>query len=240
MALTDRASLLRALFRLLDVDSSDPALTEHDDSESTLEGAYLLLEEGVDDAQDYLIQQGRASRWSKTVAFPDYDDDGSGWSTATGRDAEYRTLPDDFLRLAGDEEASALHYSDGRAWGRLIDFYDRDRAGGNIYWIEGDDQLWIADDADPPTDLQLDYIYRVPALADSTTVDFPAEDRPLIVAYAASHATAEAWVPNRSDVARRVERNLARRKRRAWKRARRSRQPNQMRRRRTIGTHHLL
>lgn len=237
MALTDRASLLRALFRLLDVDRQDPALTEHDDDE--LEGAYLLLDQGLWDAQDFMISQGLADRWVKTVDFPNW---GSGadsdWQSDPHTDSEYAALPDDLLRIAGGQHRSALHEDDGTEWGRLVPWSARHEVRGDAYWLQNEN-LWIADGASPPSDLKLDYHHRLAELADGTTVDFPKEDRSLIVACAADLAVGEAWVPNRQDVRNRVQRNLTRKKRRAIKRARRSREPHRLRSGESPGTHHF-
>ena len=62
MALTDRDSLANAVYRLLNTDASDDDMIEHDDT--SLEGLYLILQDGVDDAQAWVIDKcGRADFW---------------------------------------------------------------------------------------------------------------------------------------------------------------------------------
>lgn len=236
--LTDLASLKRAFYRMMDTDPEDPALTEHD--EASEEAVEQLLDHGLWDAQDWMIRKGLAERWVKTVDFPNW---GSGadsdWQGADSTDGgQYAVLPDDFLRLAGDEQQSALREPNGDRWGRFIDWYNRDRAQGDFYWLQGND-LWIAEGADPPSDLQLDYHYRAPALTDGTDADFPVEVRPLIVAFAADRAVSESW-PMGSERAGKVERILMKLKLRARKYGRRSRQPHQLRPTRTIGSHWFI
>ena len=60
--LTDRDSLERAFYRLVNTDATDDALTEHDDGE-TLEAVYQALQSGVWDAQEWLIHSGLRGRW---------------------------------------------------------------------------------------------------------------------------------------------------------------------------------
>ena len=57
--LTDRASILREFFRLVNAGSSDDDMIEHDST--TLEGAYEALDVGQEEAQLYLISIGQGS-----------------------------------------------------------------------------------------------------------------------------------------------------------------------------------
>ena len=61
--LTDRASLKRALYRLMDTDDNDDDLIEHDNTGETLEGVYLMLQQGLESAQLYLIDKGMEEFW---------------------------------------------------------------------------------------------------------------------------------------------------------------------------------
>ena len=236
--LTDRASLKRALYRLVNADDADDDLIEHDDS--TLEGVYLSLQQGAEAAQLYLVDAGVGDTWLTTT---------SSALSFTGSDPNrYYDLPDGagadaaFLRIYGDQDLTGLRRSDGERWGRLISAEIRWRTRGNYYYTrgsasEGKARLYLSRGAAPPSDLFLDYIYRLPALADSTTVDFPEPDRPLIVAFAAVHAMEESWLPGGPEMESKLMRNLDRRKHDAWRRARRSRQPKQAQPAVMVGDH---
>lgn len=241
MPLTDRASLLRAFFRLVNSGPQDEALTEHDANDEAYEGVYLLLEEGAWDAQHWMIEAGWSDRWLTTVDFPDHGGTGadSDWQGADSTDGgRWAALPEDFLRLAGDRKVSALHEPDGTRWGKLMDHRDRFRVTGNRYWLQGED-LWIASGASPPSDLKLDYHQRI-AVEDNETVDFPAADRKLIVAFAAAHGMEENWLPGGDEMKQSILKNLERRMRQSWKRARRHAGPRKMRPKRVVGTHWII
>ena len=74
----------------------------------------------------------------------------------------------------------------------------------------------------------MDYIRRVPILEDDTPVDFPEEDRGLIVAFAAYHAREESWYTGGPQGDLKMDRNLQTRKRQAWRRARRTSAPRRV------------
>ena len=65
MYLTDRASMLRALFRLIDTDTGDGAVTEYDGPMH--EGVLLLIQQGAEDAQSYMLGAG-STWWIETSA----------------------------------------------------------------------------------------------------------------------------------------------------------------------------
>ena len=227
MSLTDRASLLREFYRITGITGSDRAAFVNDST--TLEGVYNLLQHGAWDAQLFLIRIGEAARWltttSSTLSW-------SGTDSTTG--GRYTALPTDFLRLAGDEHVSALHEPDGTRWGQLIDYRDRQRYGPNCYWLQEDD-LWITKASAPPTTLQIDYHEKLATLADSTTVDFPEEHRPLIPAYAAERAMYQAWFPLSSEGKAAVLMNLKTLERKARSQSRRTMNPRKIRRPETVG-----
>lgn len=124
--LTDRASILREFFRLVNADSNDADLTEHDATD--LEGAYEALDVGLRRAQLYLISIGQGSRWLKT----------SPTLTFQGSDPrKFAVLPWDFLRLDSDPEQgySGVRYTNGVNWGSEIDPAERHRAWGRRFYL---------------------------------------------------------------------------------------------------------
>ncbi len=230
--LTNQASFQRAFFRLTDTDSNDEALTEQDTS-GDLEAVNQFLQYGVDTAQDYLVDAGLTERWIKqSAAITSFD----GTEAADG--GRFKTLESDFRRLAGDDTNSALREITGVRWGREINFRDRFRVRGNKYWLQND-QLWIARGSSPPTSLIYDYIFRIPALS-STTIDFPIEDRYLIVAYAAQLGMEESWLPGDAEMEAKIDKAVQICERRAFRRGRRSRTARRFRPKQTVGTHWFL
>lgn len=216
MYLTDRQSLLRAMYRLLDTDAQDGALTEFDETDG--EGLSLHLQQGAEDAQSYMLGAG-SSWWNQTSEALDFDelDDGR-------RRVE---LPDDFRRLFALPKRSALHDGTGQRWGVEIDPELKWEGPSNAYYIEGS-YLWLVRRAAPPPNLVMDYIRRVPAIADGKDVDFPAEDRTLIVAFAALHAREEHWYTGGQAGDMKLERNLQVKRRQAFRRARRTSGPKRL------------
>ena len=219
--LTDRNSLKRALYRLVNTDDLDDAMLEHD--ATSLDGIYMALQEGVDDAQQYLVDSGLSDYWFTTSAALSF----------TGSEPDrYVALPatdtagDDkrFWRLYGDRKWSALRKSNGTRWGIEIPASGRWKYRGNGYYLRNE-RLYLARGASPPSDVVMDYLYRLPDLADSTTVDFPESDRQLIVAYAAVHTMESDWLAGGQEMEMKLQRNLDRRKQAAYRRARRSLQP---------------
>lgn len=227
--LTDLASLRRAFFRLTATDENDPALIEQDVSD--LEAVDQFLQYGAWDAQAFLIDNGMADRWVTTSA-------ALSWSGADASDGgRYTSLPSDFLRLAGDDQNSALRVPGGRRWGLLIDFENRWVARGDCYWLMND-QLWIAYAASPPTGLKMDYHHKLATLAVGTTVDFPAEHAGLIVGYAGGHAMNEAWLPEDEVMRARIVSKLGAHQKEAQRRIRRTAKPRTMKTSRTQGATH--
>ena len=213
--LTDRASALREFFRLVNADSSDGDLTEHDSS--TLEGAYEKLAQGLEEAQLFLIQIGRGGQWRAQS---------SALTWAGTEPRRYAALPSDFLRLDSDPEQriSGLRDSSGRSWGSEIDEKDRDRAGANRYYVVDDAtdgyRVYVTKGSAPPSNLLAEYYTVADALADSTDMDVPADARPLVPAFATELAKDESWVTGGDAEKGAVTKNLAAQKRRAFKRGR--------------------
>jgi len=228
--LTNLASLQRAFYRLTDTASDDDSLIEHDST--TLEAVNQFLQYGANDAQDYLMDCGLSDRWVKQQGPI------TSWSGSDSADGgRYVSLSSDFFRLSGDDYTSALREADGTRWGQLMDFRDRFRVRGNRYWLQNE-QLWIARGANPPTSLIMDYHFRLPTLS-SGTVDFPTEDRPLIVAYAAKRAMEDSWLPGGPEMEQKISRKVDTCEKRAFRRSRRSRMQRKLRPKPTIGTHYF-
>ena len=228
--LTNLASMQRAFYRLTDTAADDDSLIEHDGS--TLEALNQFLQYGLNDAQDYMMDCGLSDRWvSQATAI-------TSWSgTEANNGGRYKALESDFFRLSGDDVTSALRQIDGTRWGHLVDFRDRFRVRGNRYWLQGTN-LWIARGASPPASLIYDYHHRLATLS-SGTVDFPSEDRPLIVAYAAERAMQDSWLPGGEEMLVKIQANRQACERRAFRRTRRSRTMRKLRPKPTIGTHYF-
>lgn len=229
--LTDRASLARAFFRLTGTSSDNPALTEHD--ADTLETVYQFLQYGAWDAQAWLIDCGLADRWVSVSS-------ALSWSGADSTDGgRYCSLPSDFLRAIGDDYRSCLREANGNRWGSQCDFRDRWGAGPNRYWFQ-DEQVWITYGSSPPSPLYLDYHEKLATLADATTVDFPSEHRPLIVAYGADRAMSDAWLPGDLEMQAKITSNLAKLKKEAWRRIRRTSGPRKLKMAQQINSTHWM
>ena len=230
--LTNQASFQRAFYRLTDTDSTDEALIEQDTS-GDLEAVNQFLQHGVNDAQEYLMRAGLSSRWiSQATAI-------TSWSGADSTDGgRYKALETDFFRLAGDAEPgfSALREIDGNQWGRLINARDRFRVNGDRYYLLNE-QLWLCRNANPPASVIYDYHHRIATL-DSSTIDFPVDDRELIVAYAGKRAMADSWLPGGQEMEAKIEAKLRFCEQQAWKRSRRDRRQRRLRPQRTVGTHY--
>jgi len=214
--LTDRASILREFFRLVNADASDDDMIEHDSG--TLEGAYEALDVGQSRAQLFLIDIGQGSTWLKT---------GSAL-TVTGTDPDrYASLPSDFLRLDSDpdQHRSGLTRSNGSGWGVEIDAGQRQHAWGNFYWVEwsgpnGEARVRFPKGAAVPATVRPEYFYKLGTLADSTTVEMRDDDRNLIPAYAADYAKDQAWFSGGNDEMAAIDRNLKGCQREAYRRGR--------------------
>lgn len=217
--LTDRVSLLDEFFRLVDADASDDDLIEHDTS--TGDSYYQLLQAGAYDAQDYIIGIGGSSLWAKT----------SSALTFTGSFPDrYVAMPSDFLRLDANAKQRRSGLRVGKiGWGTPIGYEDRFRVRGNVFWFQGDAsagvRLYVGDGSAPPTGLVADYIARIGTLADGTTVDFPAEDRQLIPAFAAVRASKQRWFPGGLEEKQALLENLEFCKDQAFQRSRLTRAP---------------
>ena len=231
--LTDRASLRRALYNLVNTDSSDEAHLEHDATD--LDTIYMALQVGLDDAQQYMIDMGIQDFWhaeSAALSFTGSDPDKYWALPTTDTDGADRR----FYRMYGDRGLSSHRRANGTRWGGEIDPLMRWRVRGNYFYLRNE-RLYLARSAAPPSDLVMDYIYRLPDLADGTTVEFPEADRPLIVAFAAVHAMYDDWVAGGAEMESKLMRNLESRKAIAFRRARRSLQPTRVEPDHMVGDH---
>jgi len=224
--LTDRASALRAFFRLVNADSTDEDMTEHDNS--TLEGAYEALDVGAARAQLFLIGIGMGSQW-RTI--------GSALSVSGSDPNRKAALPADFLQLEADPKqyVSGLRYSTGLPWGMEVTENTGRRAIGNYYWIEWDatpatDLAYVhfARGAAVPTTLLPYYYRRLDTLADGTNIEMRADDRPLVPAYAADYAMNQAWFSGGQEQRSAITQNLASAQKEAYRRGRLTRGSRQV------------
>jgi hypothetical protein len=208
--------VLREFFRLMNADSNDADMIEHDST--TLEGAYEALDVGVRRAQLYLIGIGQGEGWVKTGTA----------LTVTGTDPNrYSSLPADFLRLDSDpeQERSGLVYSTGLGWGREVHPDDKRRVSGSYYWVEWnapaqEARIRYARSAAVPAGILPEYYYAIGTLADATTVEMRDDDRPLIPAYAADYAMSQSWFAGGDEQRAAISRNLQGVRDEAYKRGR--------------------
>jgi hypothetical protein len=228
--LGSRAALRRAFFRLTGTAEDDDALTEHD--AAPLEAVHQHLQHGLWRAQRHMIGAGLGHRWRKVwkLTAADAVRDGDTYSVA---------LPEDFLRLAATERESGI-VSGGRAWGRLLAAEGAAGVrGGDVFYLAGD-RLHLTS-AVPYAGLDVTYHYRHPLLvAEDTPIDFPEEDRPLIVAFAADGAKHEAWLPGGSEMLQKIALNLRDRMQEAARNARQTREPAKLRPPAIVGAHWFL
>jgi hypothetical protein len=229
--LTDRASLVRAFFRLVASSSDNPAMTEHDSD--TLEAVYQFLQYGAWDAQAWLLDCGLADRWVSVSSALTW----SGSDSADG--GRYAALPADFLRAIGDDNRSCLRVPGSDVWGSQVDFRDRWTGGSNRYWFQ-DEYLWISKGSAPLSGLCLDYHEQLATLEDSTTVDFPSAHRALIVAYAADRAATDAWLPGDLEMQAKILSNLTKLKKESYRRVRRTSGPRKLKMGQQINSTHWM
>lgn len=225
--LTDRASILREYFRLVDADSTDEDMIEHDST--TLEGAYEALDVGAARAQLYLIGIGQGAIWLTT----------GSTLTVTGSDPDrYSSLPSEFLRLDSDPDQgkSGLTYPSGLEWGREIHPDDQRKVTGNYYWVEYEatpatsvHRVRYARGAAVPSSLVPKYYRRMDVLVDSTAAEMRADDRNLIPAYAADYAANQAWFAGGGEQKQAIRDHLAGCQREAFRRGRLTRRARKVR-----------
>jgi len=218
------AKVLYAWYRLVGTTSADGALT--DLGEGTNDVAYLYLTRGSRKAQRWMADMGYGG-WRKRGS-------ALSWSGADATDGgRYSALPSDFLRAYGSARLSALRKADGTPWGQEVTAHE-ETVKGDFYYLRGE-QLWITRLANPPSALYLEYHYKHPAWDGDTTIDFPMDARPLIVAEAANVAKEEDWFPHGPEIEQKIERALARAREEARGVARQTKQPRQFQRPRRIG-----
>jgi hypothetical protein len=206
------ADLRNAFFRMLNISAQDFALVEHDS-----DSAYQFIQLGLWDAQRYVIEHVDAGRWVSTTAT-------ITWLGSDTTDGKYFAQPADFLMFAGsdDPEFSALRgAADGAYWGQLIKWQERFRYKLAPCYYPLNERIYKTIGAEPPSGLVMDYHHRHATLdptitddedPDYVAIDFPLQWRQLIVAFAATNATAESWLPGGSAQAREAENYL-----RFWK-----------------------
>jgi hypothetical protein len=224
--LTTVSQFVNGLYRILGTDSTDDALVAH--GEAVNEVAYTALTQGCRDAQRWLLKMGYKG-WTKRSAALSW----SGTDDADG--GRYTALPADFLRAAGSAKKSALREADGDGWGQEVGL-DQEQARGNGYYLKGG-ELWLCRGANPPTTVYLAYHYTHPLWSAAlTTIDFPMDARPLIIAEAANIGKEENWLPLGADGEQKIERNLMRWREKARDVARPSNQPRTLKKTARMGS----
>lgn len=233
--LLNRRELRLAFYRLTGLSDDDGVLREHEaNAGDTVDG---WLQEGLWEAQSWYLSHADPNLWVKRLGPLDVEpaEDGGG--------LRYTILPTDCLRVAGDQENSALRYRDGKRWGIMKPPEMEGLGATNSYHVE-DRRLYYGRFAGLPHDgLWLKYHYRHPLLtADSETeaggvIDFPTEDRRLIPALAARIATEHPSYPGSMERAMFVHRRVDDLQKRIYTRARRTREPRKVRHPRALGSH---
>jgi hypothetical protein len=220
--------LRRAFYRLLAISPQDDAVTEHEsEAEETVN---YFIQHGLWNAQYWLLTNTSLRKWIQEVG-------PITWLTDSTTGDRYVELPDDFIRLAGDDNNTAFFYRTSSQaqrrlpWGNEMDQRDKLNYSGAGYYIEND-RIVLARRADVSSgrNLYYDYYYRHAVLDEEETIDFPVDIRPLIVAEAAAMALSESWLPFEDiESENKILRNLAYWRNVASSKARRSRTPQKLR-----------
>lgn len=231
--LSNRADLRRAVSRLLSTDGDDDALTENGEAQGDVLNG--IVQFGLWNAQKWMIRTG-FRQWLATS-------DALTFDAAAADGTRSVALPDDFLRLAGDEREGALLDSRGRPWGGMIPVRQKRRAGPGAYWIENK-RLVLGPRSSPPSGAYIEYHYRHPILATDDEADDPLlfdEDwTPLIPAEAAVVGVHEGWFLRSQEDEAKVLRN-----RKFWRDeiapwVRSSQEPQKLRPPEVLGSHIFL
>lgn len=230
--LSNRAQLRRALYRLVGTDASDDGLVEH--GEAVGEVGNYLVQHGIWLAQRELIRVG-FRRWLATEVL--------SFSSAAANGTRSAPLPDDFLRLAGDDRNSAVYDSRGRPWGGQINPRDKHRASQHAYWIE-DGKIFAGPHCAPPTGAYIEYHYRHPALqtddAATDPLDFPIDWTPMIPAHGALIGMQEGWFARDAEQKSAIMTAVAIWSKKASEWVRTSQEPQKLRVPDAIGSHYFL
>lgn len=230
--LANRAELRLAFQRLTGFGSSDGSLSARETSAGDAVNAWL--QQALWDAQAWYLSNVDPHRWLTVSS-------ALSWSGSDATGGRYTALPTDFLRLYGDQEVSALHEANGNRWGRLVQPEQRTSRGNGFYLL--DDNLYLLRGAAPPT-VYLDYAHRHPTLSDDTgtgsagLIDFPLDDRNLVVAFAGKLASLTPGVfPGDSKEVALINEALKEAQEIAYTRGRRTREPRKVRRPAALGSH---
>lgn len=235
--LDNRAELRLAFYRLTGFSDGDGSLSEHEVQSGDTVNSWL--QEGLWEAQSWYLSNADPHLWKRTIPLAVEEDD----------EGKFVRLPGDFLRLYGDQENSAIRKPGSSRWGRLIPPEDGQRRAYASYWIENRDRLRFSRGTSVETGLVLDYNYRHPVLSSDDegddeegaygVIDFPVEDRRLIVALAAEIASQHPSFPAGFERAMQIQRYADQLKTRIYTRARRTREPRKVRHPRGLGSHWL-
>lgn len=102
--------------------------------------------------------------------------------------------------------------------------FDGDITGLSV-WMPGLFAVRLVRASNPPSNLKAQYIRKIKPLEANRGVDFPAEYRSLITAFAANRATSQSWFVGDQREIQMLQGYLMNQKQDAWRRARMSRQP---------------
>lgn len=232
---TTRAEQVNEFYRLTASSANDDGLSEHETAASDAVRQYIQY--GVWEAQEWYLSNVDPHRWVKTSPVLSFttNDDGT----------KYAALPEDFIRVYGDEDWGGLKKANGDRWGTQIDPTYRVLRGDKWYILDtnisGDDEaqarLYLTRLANAPTSLYLDYnYYHTEIASDGDTLDFPTLDVNLIAAFAADRAKDASWFPGGMELKASIAANLRARKQAAIRRGRRSREPRKVKSGKTLGT----
>lgn len=226
MELDTVAKHLRAFYRLTWTTAADDALLQVGDAQDDI--AYTFLTIGSRNAQRWLLNCGWVGWRKRSPALTFSGDDATDGGRRT-------SVPSDFLRAytVRDDHGrySALVEPDGQRWAAEIAAPEASYREGDYYYFRhgtAGEELWLARKAVPPTTLYLDYHYLHPAWSGAVTIDFPLEQRYLIVAEAADAAKEEGWLPGGPELEAKIGRRVAQARQAAASFARRSRRPREL------------
>lgn len=232
--LESRADLRAAFFTRMNASDDDDSLGEfYADPD---EAANRYIQQGLDSAQAWTIEVCDPLRWLSAFGAP------LEWQTDDPMGL-YVPLPDNFLRLSGDAYHSAIIQPNGLPWGQEIED-PRERHWHNRlrgYYL-ANNRLYLAHKSSkPPRCSIVEYHFRLPILADDAdTIDFPLQDRWIIVAFAAWHAIKDDWPAGGQEMESKIERDLEHWQREIAKRQRRTRKPRRIRSFKPVGANLLL
>ncbi|MFW6010490.1 MAG: hypothetical protein ACOC9H_01095 [Gemmatimonadota bacterium] len=233
--LETRADLRRAFYLLTGTSAADSAIAEHDSEPGDTVNNWLQL--GLWEAQYWIITHASPTRWIERWSVAKGD-----WEGSDQTGGKYVELPDDFIRLRATTDWSGLFRENGDRWGSLLpDDDDWRTRRGDFYWIEND-RLRLTRLARPPNPVEVEYYQRHIRLTsdnsddDGGVIDFPMQDRPLIVGLAAQEAADHPSFPGDTEKVAKISRYVKRWQERVRSRGRRTREPRKVKHQPALGS----